>query len=46
VDVATARAAGVPGIAVSWGLRALDILVDAKPDHIVHTPRELGRLFD
>lgn len=46
VDIATARAAGVLGIAVSWGLRSLDILIGAKPDHIVHTPSELGALFD
>lgn len=46
VDILTARAAGVRGVGVSWGLRSLDILVDAKPDHLVHTPRELGALFD
>ncbi len=46
VDIATARAANVPSIAVSWGLRALDILVAAKPDHLVHSPRELGALFE
>jgi len=45
VDVATARAAGVAGIAVSWGQRSLEILEAARPDHIVHTPRELGALF-
>ncbi len=46
VDIATARAAAVPGIAVSWGLRSLDILDAAKPEYLVHTPRELGALFD
>lgn len=46
VDVATARAAKVSSVAVSWGLRAVDILVAAKPDHLVHTPRELGTLFE
>jgi phosphoglycolate phosphatase len=45
VDVATARAAAVPGIAVSWGLRPLAVLVDAKPDLLVHTPTELQQLF-
>lgn len=45
VDIATARAAAVPSIAVSWGLRALDILTAAQPDHIVHTPAELAALF-
>jgi phosphoglycolate phosphatase len=45
VDIETARAAGVPNIAVSWGLRAVDFLVAAKPDHLVHSPAELGALF-
>ncbi|HVK88807.1 MAG TPA: HAD-IA family hydrolase [Kofleriaceae bacterium] len=45
VDVATARAAGVPSIAVSWGLRPQQILVAAGPDHLVHAPAELGALF-
>lgn len=45
VDIATAKAAGVPGIAVSWGLRALDVLVAAQPDVLAHTPAELGTLF-
>ena len=45
VDVATARAAGVPSIAVSWGLRALTIIEAAGPDHLVHTPAELAALF-
>jgi phosphoglycolate phosphatase len=45
VDVATARAAGVPSVAVSWGLRPLGVLTDAKPDYLVHTPGELGALF-
>lgn len=45
VDVATGRAAGVSSIAVSWGLRAVDILGAAGPDHLVHTPGQLGELF-
>jgi len=45
VDVATARAAGVPSIAVSWGLRGIDILEMAHPDFLVHTPAELDALF-
>jgi phosphoglycolate phosphatase len=45
VDVATARAAGAPSIAVSWGLRPLDVLTAAKPDYLVHTPAELGALW-
>jgi phosphoglycolate phosphatase len=46
VDIATARAAGVPSIAVTWGLRPLDVLVAAKPDFIVDTPLALGALFE
>lgn len=45
VDLATARAAGVASVAVSWGLRSLPILEAAQPDHLVHTPAELGALF-
>jgi phosphoglycolate phosphatase len=46
VDVATARAAGAPSIGVSWGLRPLSVLSDARPDYLVHTPRELDLLFE
>jgi phosphoglycolate phosphatase len=45
VDVATGRAANVSTIAVSWGLRAVDILAAAGPDHLVHSPSELRELF-
>lgn len=45
VDIATARAAGVASIGVSWGLRPQAILVEAGPDHLVHRPAELGALF-
>lgn len=44
VDVATARAAGVPSIGVSWGLRPLAVLTEAAPDYLVHTPAELDAL--
>ena len=43
IDVATAAAAGMPSIAVTWGLCDPDILGEAT--HIVTTPEELGRLF-
>ena len=46
VDVATARAAGAISIGVSWGLRPLGVLVDARPDYLVHTPHELRALFE
>jgi phosphoglycolate phosphatase len=45
VDVATGRAARVPTVAVGWGLRALSIIEAAGPDHLVHSPSELGALF-
>ena len=41
VDIATARAAGAQSIAVSWGMRPVGVLADARPDHLVHTPDEL-----
>lgn len=44
VDVATARAAGVPVCAVTWGLTAAATLRDAAPDHVVDAPEELLRL--
>ena len=45
VDVATGRAAGVPTVAVSWGLRELAILEQAKPDYLIHGPAELEALL-
>lgn len=41
VDVETARAAGARSIAVSWGMRPIGVLTDARPDQLVHTPDEL-----
>jgi phosphoglycolate phosphatase len=43
IDVATARAAGMPSVAVTWGLCDPDVLRDAT--HVVTTPTELARLF-
>jgi phosphoglycolate phosphatase len=45
VDVATARNAGMTGVAVTWGLRDASALVLAKPDYLVSTPAELAQLF-
>jgi phosphoglycolate phosphatase len=45
VDVATARAAGMRGVGVSWGLRDVAIVIAAGPDHLVDTPAELAALF-
>jgi len=44
VDIETARAANVPSVAVSWGLRVLRVIEAARPDVLVHTPSELGAL--
>ncbi len=43
IDVATAKAAGMPSVAVTWGLREREVLAGAT--HIVSTPAELARLF-
>ncbi len=45
VDIATARAAGIRGICVTWGLRDRAELHAAGPDVAVDTPAELGALF-
>ena len=41
VDVATARNAGLPLVAVSWGFRTVAELTEAGARTIVHTPEEL-----
>ena len=41
VDVKTARNAGLPLVAVSWGFRTVEQLVEAGADTIVHTAEEL-----
>lgn len=43
IDVATAKAAGMPSVAVTWGLCDRDVLQEAT--HVVTTPDELARLF-
>ena len=45
IDVATARAAQIPAVAVSRGLRGVEVLRAAGPDHLVATPAELVALF-
>jgi len=45
IDVATARAAGMPAVAVTWGLRDAAVLVAAGADFLVSTPAALGELF-
>ena len=41
VDVQTARNAGLPLVAVSWGFRTVEQLVEAGAETIVHTAEEL-----
>lgn len=43
IDVATAAAAGMPSVAVTWGLCDPEVLAGAT--HVVSTPEELARLF-
>lgn len=45
VDIDTARAAGMPCISVTWGLRDEDFLIDHGAAILVNTPRELLRFF-
>ncbi len=45
VDIATARAAGIRGVCVTWGLRNPAELRAAGPDVAVDTPAQLGALF-
>ena len=41
VDVITARNAGIPCVAVTWGFRDEQCLKDAGAEHIAHTAEEL-----
>jgi phosphoglycolate phosphatase len=45
-DIRAARDASVKSIAVSWGHQSLNKLMDARPDYLVHSPRELLELLD
>jgi phosphoglycolate phosphatase len=40
-DIHAARDVSVKSIGVSWGHQSLSKLINAKPDYIVHSPREL-----
>jgi len=44
-DIHAARQVSVKSVAVSWGHQSLSKLVNAKPDHIVHSPREIITIF-
>lgn len=41
VDVATAKNAGLPCVAVTWGFREEEFLRSLKPENIIHKPEEL-----
>ena len=44
VDIAAGTAAGTATAAVTWGIFSLDDLLVARPDHVLHTPRDIVRL--
>jgi phosphoglycolate phosphatase len=43
IDLEAARAAGIPGIAVSWGFESNEVLRSANPSLFVETPDALAR---
>lgn len=45
VDMATARAAGVESVGVTWGFRPRKELIEAGANHIVDTPPEIFSLL-
>ena len=45
-DIRSAREAGVTTIAVSWGHQSVAKLMEALPDHVVHSPRELIEIIN
>ena len=45
VDVLTAKNAEMHSIAVSWGFRSRDVLIEASPERIIDTPDELLEIF-
>ena len=45
VDVITARNAGIPCVAVTWGFRDEKCLLDAGAEHIAHTPAQLVEMI-
>lgn len=46
VDVLTARNAGIPCIAVTWGFRSEDCLIEAGARHIARRPDEIAGLLE
>ena len=46
VDLATAKAAGMPCIGVSWGFRGRRFLEEQGADYIIDKPDDLKKFFD
>ena len=46
VDVYTGRAAGVKTVAVKWGYRSPEVLMEAKPDYIIESPKQIIKIID
>lgn len=45
-DIRAAKEANVKSIAVSWGHQSAETLIRAKPDYLVHSPKELHELIN
>lgn len=46
VDVITARNAGIPCIAVTWGFRSEDCLLEAGAQHVARKPEEIAEIVE
>lgn len=46
IDVETARNAGMPSCAVTWGYRPVEELREAKPDFLIDRPAEVLEIID
>lgn len=46
VDVITARNAGIPCIAVTWGFRSEECLLEAGAEHVARKPEEIERIVE
>jgi len=44
-DMIEGRQAGAVTVAVTWGWHGVEKLAEGTPDHMVHTPAELAKLF-
>jgi len=45
-DILAARQALIKSVAIGWGHQSLGKLMNAQPDHIIHTPQEFIELFE